>query len=67
MKKSYLAPAIRTYGSIESLTRATGEQGITDRYIDARPGQMTDTPMQGSADICVYPHGNPDACDPFYD
>jgi hypothetical protein len=67
MKRSYLAPSILAYGSIESLTRATGEQGITDRYIDARPGQMTDTQQQGSADICVYPLGQPDACDPFYE
>jgi hypothetical protein len=67
MKKSYLTPSIRAYGNIQSLTRATGEQGITDRYIDARPGVGTVTTQEGSYDICVYPRGNPDACDQFYD
>jgi hypothetical protein len=67
MKRSYLTPSVRAYGSIESLTRATGEQGVTDRFIDARNPPGTSSTDIGSYDVCWYPTGQPDACDPFYD
>lgn len=56
MKKQYIAPAVTTYGSVESITKAVGFRPIDDNA--SFNGVPLGVPTDGSSDIDFGNLGN---------
>lgn len=56
MKKQYIAPAVTTYGSVESITKAVGFRPIDDNA--SFNGVPLGVPTDGSGDIDFGNLGN---------